>query len=485
MDVGETGLQATALMWESGFGMAGGRGVRLGAAAFALGLSLAGPQALGVAVADSGDSDASPAVSTQAPAADTSVRGVGRKARAAAVSGAAVTRSAASRSHVQSGAGVRAPRAGAARPVAARTARVSPRATAVSGRAASAVDGGVPTAAASGLEVRTQGRAAAIAQLQYDAGAVLADPVGSIQAALHSGTITAFHSLNQWLSSLPPGQIADFLSGALLLVRRTLFDQVETPYTFTDVLEANGQWTGSLNTVDPWEEALTSTVTVAPAHGSVQINPDGTYTYTPDEGYIGTDSFIVNVDDPGFDLFDPFGSRVQSVTATVDTSIATPDATFIYPSIKNQGCSPDCGFLEQGGSIKVDWTYYRIGQTGAEQFADGGPRLKPGATWFATFTDPQTGAPAPGNYFMYKTYVVSENAFHPDRPLIEIQWTQDEGRSVTTASDYKLEYWGKGDPSFAEGQPWAWTRRFLTLKGPINATQQVQLSIPDPPGDDD
>lgn len=343
----------------------------------------------------------------------------------------------------------------------------------------------MPTAAASGLEVRTQGRAAAIAQLQYDAGAVLADPVGSIQAALHSGTITAFHSLNQWLSSLPPGQIADFLSGALLLVRRTLFDQVETPYTFTDVLEANGQWTGSLNTVDPWEEALTSTVTVAPAHGSVQINPDGTYTYTPDEGYTGTDSFTVNVDDPGFDLFDPFGSRVQSVTATVDTSIATPDATFIYPSIKNQGCSPDCGFLEQGGSIKVDWTYYRIGQTGAEQFADGGPRLKPGATWFATFTDPQTGAPAPGNYFMYKTYVVSENAFHPDRPLIEIQWTQDEGRSVTTASDYKLEYWGKGDPSFAEGQPWAWTRRFLTLKGPINATQQVQLSIPDPPGDDD
>jgi len=406
---------------------------------------------------------------------------VGRKARAAAVPGAAVTRSAASRSHVKSGAGVRAPRAGAARPVAARTARVSPRATAVSGRAASAVDGGVPTAAASGLEVWTQGRAAAIAQLQYDAGAVLADPVGSIQAALHSGAITAFHSLNQWLSSLPPGQIADFLSGALLLVRRTLFDQVGTPHTFTDVLEANGQWTGSLNRVDPWEEALTSTVTVAPAHGSVQINPDGTYTYTPDEGYTGTDSFTVNVDDPGFDLFDPFGSRVQSVTATVDTSIATPDATFIYPSIKNQGCSPDCGFLEQGGIFKVDWTYYRIGQTGAEQFADGGPRLKPGATWFLTFTDPQTGAPAPGNYFMYKTYVVKEDAWHPDLPLIEIQWTQDEGRSVTTASDNKLQYWGKGDPA----PPWAWTRRFLTLKGPINATQQVQLSIPDPPGDDD
>jgi len=217
----------------------------------------------------------------------------------------------------------------------------------------------------------------------------------------------------------------------------------------------------------------------------VQINTDGTYTYTPDEGYIGTDSFTVSVNDPGFDLFNPLASRVQSVTATVDTSIATPDANnFIYPSIKNQGCLPDscgavvaCGTracLSSGETFKVDWSYYRIGQTGAEQFADGGPRLKQGDTWFLTFADPQTGAPAPGNYFMYKTYVVREIYGKPDRPLIEITWTQDEGHKVTTARDDKLQYWGKEYSS----EPWAWTLRFLTLKGPINATQQVQLSIP-------
>ena len=39
--------------------MAINRGVRVGAAAFALGLSLAGPQAVGVAAADGGDADSS------------------------------------------------------------------------------------------------------------------------------------------------------------------------------------------------------------------------------------------------------------------------------------------------------------------------------------------------------------------------------------------------------------------------------------------
>ena len=445
-------------------------GVRVGAAAFALGLSLAGPQAVGVATADDGGGDDSSVVSA-GPARSEAAAGrhaAGRAARvgAAARSGAASVPGAAAAG--ESGSAAVAGRT-AARVVQGSARRPGPRS--VDGLSDTALSGAAGAAARVG---------------QVPAAAVLADPIGSIQAALHSGTDTAFHTLNQLLSNLPANPISDFLSGALLLVRRTLFDEVQTPYTFTNVLEANGQWSGSLNTVDPWDEKLTSTITAAPAHGSVQINTDGTYTYTPDEGYIGTDSFTVSVNDPGFDLFNPLASRVQSVTATVDTSIATPDANnFIYPSVKNQGCLPDCGFLESGGTFKVDWSYYRIGQTGAEQFADGGPRLKQGATWFLTFTDPQTGAPAPGNYFMYKTYVVDERAGHPDLPLIEIQWTQDEGHSVTTASDNKLQYWGKGDPTFAVGQPWYWTRRFLTLKGPINATQQVQLSIPNPPVDGD
>lgn len=33
----------------------------------------------------------------------------------------------------------------------------------------------------------------------------------------------------------------------------------------------------------------------APQHGIVILNPDGTYTYVPDEGYCGTDTFTYDI----------------------------------------------------------------------------------------------------------------------------------------------------------------------------------------------
>ena len=48
-----------------------------------------------------------------------------------------------------------------------------------------------------------------------------------------------------------------------------------------------------------------------PAHGSVTINSDGRYTYSPAAGYTGTDSFSFTVTEGG-----------ETVTATVDITIA-------------------------------------------------------------------------------------------------------------------------------------------------------------------
>ncbi|RBQ11287.1 tandem-95 repeat protein, partial [Pedobacter miscanthi] len=44
-------------------------------------------------------------------------------------------------------------------------------------------------------------------------------------------------------------------------------------------------------------DALTFAVTTAPAHGTMVINPDGTYTYTPEPNYNGNDTFTVTVSD--------------------------------------------------------------------------------------------------------------------------------------------------------------------------------------------
>ena len=42
---------------------------------------------------------------------------------------------------------------------------------------------------------------------------------------------------------------------------------------------------------DPNGRAMTATVSAGPAHGRLQLNPDGSFTYTADPGFLGTDSF--------------------------------------------------------------------------------------------------------------------------------------------------------------------------------------------------
>ena len=53
------------------------------------------------------------------------------------------------------------------------------------------------------------------------------------------------------------------------------------------------------NDTDPDGDALTvqTTPVVAPAHGSLTLNSDGTFTYTPDAGWNGTDTFTYRIVD--------------------------------------------------------------------------------------------------------------------------------------------------------------------------------------------
>ena len=66
-----------------------------------------------------------------------------------------------------------------------------------------------------------------------------------------------------------------------------------TPLTPTEDTPA----TGAITATDPDGDPLTYTLSTPPANGTVTLNPDGTFSYTPDPDYNGSDDFVVTVDD--------------------------------------------------------------------------------------------------------------------------------------------------------------------------------------------
>ncbi|WP_157632538.1 Ig-like domain-containing protein, partial [Cochleicola gelatinilyticus] len=82
------------------------------------------------------------------------------------------------------------------------------------------------------------------------------------------------------------------------------------------------------NDFDPDGDEITVTDNTDPANGTVVVNPDGTYTYTPDPGFEGEDSFEYTVCDDGT----PALCDTATVTITVidnggdNTTVANDDA---------------------------------------------------------------------------------------------------------------------------------------------------------------
>ncbi|WP_164917894.1 Ig-like domain-containing protein, partial [Leeuwenhoekiella marinoflava] len=77
--------------------------------------------------------------------------------------------------------------------------------------------------------------------------------------------------------------------------------------------------TNDLNPDGPVDSEVYTLVT-QPNHGTLVFNPDGTYTYTPNDGFIGTDSFSYEVCDGG----SPVACDSADVTIQV-IPVGTPD----------------------------------------------------------------------------------------------------------------------------------------------------------------
>ncbi|ORB29486.1 Ig-like domain-containing protein [Mycolicibacterium parafortuitum] len=113
--------------------------------------------------------------------------------------------------------------------------------------------------------------------------------------------ITEFMAAAQtWIAALPVDDPAkQNLTVALTFIRNTFFNQdpVLDPVQISGQLD--GPVTGTINAVDPEGDPITMRLNRRPQYGTVALNPDGTYTYTPGQGFTGVDTFSVTAIDRG------------------------------------------------------------------------------------------------------------------------------------------------------------------------------------------
>ncbi|PIF74011.1 VCBS repeat-containing protein [Variovorax sp. 54] len=81
---------------------------------------------------------------------------------------------------------------------------------------------------------------------------------------------------------------------------------------YTETTNEDTPVSGKVTGTDLDGDALTYTKGSDPAHGTVTVNTDGTYTYTPSANFNGTDSFTVTVSDGHG------GTTTSTVTVTID-----------------------------------------------------------------------------------------------------------------------------------------------------------------------
>lgn len=144
---------------------------------------------------------------------------------------------------------------------------------------------------------------------------------------LVASQISALMGTGRTLISILP--VADpfksWLYGSLSGTRRTLFNQA--PWLSPTQITAEGDLpiVGTLGAVDLEGDRIRYAIVTGPVSGTVVIEDDGTFTYTPNPGFTGVDNFMVSATDLGthINLLDPFRSASTRAALLVNQSAVT------------------------------------------------------------------------------------------------------------------------------------------------------------------
>ena len=192
-----------------------------------------------------------------------------------------------------------------------------------------AAEGGSPTAAAAEGGSPT----AAVLPTAEDPWAVRqrADPVKAYQENTAAIITAVTSNLELLIDGLPAGPVLhDALAGMLWTIRRSLFNLAPTMDQSYSVTAGLGTVTGKATATDPEGDRIQYMVVQGPAHGSLTLNVDGGYVYTPGAGFEGVDTFVIAANDLGWhiNLLEPFGVAGASASMLVNQNAI--DFSFDY-----------------------------------------------------------------------------------------------------------------------------------------------------------
>ncbi len=122
-----------------------------------------------------------------------------------------------------------------------------------------------------------------------------------------------------------------------------LFNYVTPPSANADSYSVTGGATLSIagpgvlaNDSDPQGFALTATVATGPAHGTLALNSNGSFTYTPTSGYLGPDSFTYTAGD-GYASSNP---ATGSITISAGTLTWNKNSSGVWTESQWSGMGP-------------------------------------------------------------------------------------------------------------------------------------------------